>query len=347
MVWQVGERRRRRLDPEADRRAGMDDEARPSATRRRSSTDASGRRGRSPRAGTSRRSIGKSGGEKEREMRSRRLSSGDGGPQMSSFTRSSQSGAKKRRPSRWSRCRCVSRRWRLRTPRSASSRPSRVIPVPASRTRSPPSAKRDLDAGRVPAVADGVRPRCRHGTAAAPDLQAHRGHHHSRQKIATIPTNSSACAKSGKAVTATSRSTPSRLVIRKRSCAARRSSNAIRAGHRSGGRGSSSSRPRLEARRQFVQRHLAGLGEGPADDLLRCLVVEDELAPVVGDQGRRGEVRRRTGGRGSATRCLNGRSGKCQAYAEGHADGGAAPSIMAIEHVLAPDAVDRSLQPAA
>src|SRR5713226_3332881 len=80
----------------------------------------------------------------------------------------------------------------------------------------------DLDAGRVSAVRDGVGPRCWHRATAAPDRHAHAGPLYSRQKIATIPTNSSACAKSGNAVTATSRSTPSMLVIRKRSCAARR-----------------------------------------------------------------------------------------------------------------------------
>ena len=46
----------------------------------------------------------------------------------------------------------------------------------------------------------------------APDGQAHRLTRYSRQKIATIPTNSSACAKGGNAVTATVRSTPSVLV---------------------------------------------------------------------------------------------------------------------------------------
>ena len=56
-------------------------------------------------AGMSWSSTGKSGGEKARATRSARLSYRDGGPQMSSSTRSSQSGAKKRKPSRWSRWR--------------------------------------------------------------------------------------------------------------------------------------------------------------------------------------------------------------------------------------------------
>src|SRR5207248_10133668 len=55
--------------------------------------------------------------------------------------------------------------------------------------------ERDLDAGGVAAVGDGVRPRCRHGAAAAPDGDANAAY--SRQKIATMPTNSSACANSG------------------------------------------------------------------------------------------------------------------------------------------------------
>src|SRR5205814_8291462 len=96
--------------------------------------------------------------------------------------------------------------------------------------------ERDLDAGGVAAVGDRVGPRCRHGAAAAPDGDAHAAY--SRQKIATMPTNSSACANSGKAVTATLRSVPSLLVMRNASCAGRLSSSAIRIGRRSGGSGS-------------------------------------------------------------------------------------------------------------
>src|SRR6266516_132453 len=99
--------------------------------------------------------------------------------------------------------------------------------------------QRDLDAGRVSAVGDGLRPRCWHRAAAAPDRHAHAAPY-SRQKIATIPTNSSACAKSGNAVTATSRSTPSMLLMRRSSCAARRWSKAMRVGQRSGESGSES-----------------------------------------------------------------------------------------------------------
>src|SRR4051794_17830204 len=86
------------------------------------------------RAGTSRKSIGKSGGEKPRRIRSRRLSTGERGPHTSTVTSGSQSGAKKRRPSRWSRCRCVRKRWTWRTPRRTRSSPSARMPVPASRT---------------------------------------------------------------------------------------------------------------------------------------------------------------------------------------------------------------------
>jgi hypothetical protein len=64
---------------------------------------------------------------------------------------------------------------------------------------------------------------------------------YSRQVIITMPTNSSACAKSGNAVTATSRSTPSRLVTRNCLCAARRWSRAILAGRLSTGNGFSES----------------------------------------------------------------------------------------------------------
>src|SRR5689334_4829444 len=70
--------------------------------------------------------------------------------------------------------------------------------------------ERDLDARCVAAVRDRARTGRRYRTAASPDREAHQ----TRQKIATIPTNSSEWAYSGNAVTSTSRSTPSVLVIR-------------------------------------------------------------------------------------------------------------------------------------
>ena len=50
----------------------------------------------------------------------------------------------------------------------------------------------DLHARRVPAERHGVGPRSRHRSAAAPDRQTRSRHRYSRQKIATMPTNSSA-----------------------------------------------------------------------------------------------------------------------------------------------------------
>ena len=77
-------------------------------------------------------------------------------------------------------------------------------------------AERDLDAGRVAAVPDGLRPGRRHRAAASPDLHLRRHlvlvGSYVRQKITTAPTNSSVCAKSGNAVASSSRSTPSALV---------------------------------------------------------------------------------------------------------------------------------------
>jgi hypothetical protein len=61
------------------------------------------------RAGVSWRSIGKSGGENDRLMRSLRPCTGERGPQRSIVVLGSKSGAKNRRPSRWSRWRCVRR----------------------------------------------------------------------------------------------------------------------------------------------------------------------------------------------------------------------------------------------
>ena len=91
-------------------------------------------------AGVSMRSIGKSGGENERLIRSFRVRTGERGPQRSIVVSGSKSGAKNRSPSRWSRCRCVSRRFTCFTPRSTSSLPSSRIPVPASSTNTVPSS---------------------------------------------------------------------------------------------------------------------------------------------------------------------------------------------------------------
>src|SRR5688572_29467184 len=89
-------------------------------------------------AGTARKSTGNKGGENERAIRSWRLKTGDGGPQMSIATPSIHSGAKKRRPSRWSRWRWVRNRSRCRMPRPARSSPTPRAPVPASKTRVAP-----------------------------------------------------------------------------------------------------------------------------------------------------------------------------------------------------------------
>src|SRR5918998_2847069 len=91
-------------------------------------------------AGTSVSSRGKSGGEKERAIRSSSEATGDGGPHTSTTTSGCHNGAKKRRPSTWSRWRCVSRIWIRRASRSRSSSPRSLIPVPASRTSVEPTS---------------------------------------------------------------------------------------------------------------------------------------------------------------------------------------------------------------
>src|SRR5919204_6959968 len=83
----------------------------------------------------------------------------------------------------------------------------------------PTVGKDHLDARGVSSVTDRLPTGRGDRPATAPDPQLH----HVRQKIVTVPTSSSACANSGKAVTSTSRETPSMLVIRRRSWAARRS----------------------------------------------------------------------------------------------------------------------------
>src|SRR4051812_8409496 len=61
------------------------------------------------------------------------------------------------------------------TPRAALQEvePELPDPSPGIEHKDGPVVERDLDTRRVAAVANGVRPRCRHGPTTAPDLQAH------------------------------------------------------------------------------------------------------------------------------------------------------------------------------
>ena len=47
---------------------------------------------------------------------------------------------------------------------------------------------------------------------------------------------------------------------------------------------------RVEGAEPVVERHLADLAEAPADDALGSFVVEDQVAALVGDECRRGQV---------------------------------------------------------
>src|SRR5262245_47221143 len=99
-----------------------------------------------------------------------------------------------------------------------------------------PVVELQLEAGGVAAVADRRRPRRRQRPAAAPEPGDHpRSPAQAPQKIATMPTNSSAWANSGKAVTEISRATPSRPVTVKLAWDSRRSFHAIQTGRLSSG----------------------------------------------------------------------------------------------------------------
>ena len=97
-----------------------------------------------------------------------------------------------------------------RTPRSTSSSPRSLIPVPASSTSTVPSSSEisthDVLPPQITVVGpgEGTEPR-------QPQIfSCIRPPRYSRQKIVMIPTNSSAWAKSGNPVTEISRSMPSR-----------------------------------------------------------------------------------------------------------------------------------------
>ena len=103
-------------------------------------------------AGVSVSSIGKSGGENARVMRSSSECSGEGGPQMCNSVSACQNGAKNLKPSTWSRCRCVTSTCNGAS--HSSCAPSRRRPVPASRMSRAPSSVR-TSTRRVAAKADG------------------------------------------------------------------------------------------------------------------------------------------------------------------------------------------------
>ena len=123
------------------------------------------------RAGTSRKSIGKSGGEKPRRMRSRRLSTGERGPQIVH--------RHVRVPERREEAKALEvvevqvRQEEVDPPRAA---PDEVEPERADAGARVEHERRlavehHLDAGRVAAVRERVRPGRRQRAAATPDLQ--------------------------------------------------------------------------------------------------------------------------------------------------------------------------------
>src|SRR5712692_7067323 len=154
----------------------------------------------------------------------------------------------------------------------------------------------DLDAGRVSAVRDGVGPRCWHRATAAPDRHAHAAPALLSPEDRDDPYELVRVREEWErrhgdlTLDAVHAGDPEALVC----CAPLIEGDPCRPAlgwERLGVDG-----PGREARRPFVKRHLAGLGERATDDRLRRLVVEDERALNVGDQRRSCKVRRELAG---------------------------------------------------
>src|SRR5215211_652254 len=244
-------------------------------------------------AGTAARSIGKSGGENDRPMRSLRLRSGDGGPQMSIVVCASQSGPKKRRPSTWSRWRCVRSRWTRFVPRSSSCWPSRRMPVPASSTSAVPLSKETSTHEVLPPHSSvsgpGVgteprQPQIVRRTSRLRLLMPEDRHHPDK----LVGVGEERERRDRDVAIAPVEARDPKLLVRGPPLVERDPRRPAAGGQRllrvAG--------PRHEAPGPVVERHLAGLGERAPDDVLSGLVVEDELTLVVCDQRGCGEVRR-------------------------------------------------------
>src|SRR5262245_5153703 len=248
------------------------------------------------RAGVSIRSIGKSGGENERRIRSLSVITGERGPQRSIVVSGSKSGAKKRRPSRWSRCRCVSRRFTCLTPSWASWAPSSRLSVPASSTKTAPSSSEismhDVFPPHLTVCGPGVGTEPRQPQILTrmpspnllppedpddPDELVRLGEEREGGDrdlpVDAVPAQNPQLLVRG---TPLLKGDPGRppLVGQRRVVPC----------------------PGLEARRELGQRHLADLGERVPDDLLGGLVEEDEHALGICNQRRRGEIRRQLSG---------------------------------------------------
>src|ERR671925_610014 len=242
-------------------------------------------------AGTSRRSIGKSGGEKERRIRRCRLDTGEGGPQTSTVTFGSQSGAKNRSPSRWSRCKCVSSRCSCRPPRCTNSRPSALTPVRAWRTGVVPLSRHTSTHDVFPpystvsgpgAGTDPRQPQIFRRTG--PTSLAPEDRHDADELVRLREERKGG---DGDVTVDAVAARDTELTVRGAALVERDARRPLLRWQRR-----RVGRPWGEAGRPLVERHLPHLGERAPDHLLRRLVVEDELALGVRDQHRRCEVRR-------------------------------------------------------
>src|SRR6476469_795608 len=242
-------------------------------------------------AGVSMRSIGKSGGENERRIRSFSVRTGERGPQRSTVDSGSKSGAKNRRPSRWSRCRCVSRRCTCFTPLSANWFPASRIPVPASSTKTVPSSSRI-------SIHDVFPPqRTVSGPGVATEPRQPQILTRMRSPNLLPPEDSDdpdELVRLGKkregsdrdlAIDAVADRHP-QLLVRGSSLLERDARRPALLGQRR-----MVPRARREARRELVHVHLADLAELLPDDRLGRFVEENERALGVGDQRRRREIR--------------------------------------------------------
>ena len=224
-------------------------------------------------------------------IRSRRPSTGDRGPQISSVTLSSHSGAKKRRPSRWSRWRWVRKRWICRVPRRTRSRPSARMPVPASSTSADfvlrASPRRRRYCRRTSTVSDPGR---RNRAATPPDLQPHR-HPLSHARRSRRCRRTRPCVQTGErghfdfaldAVRACHE-------IPKVRCAALVERDPRRPTLRRDRL--RRERPRLKGGEPVIETASHPSRRIAADNRLGRLVVEDQIPTRIGDQRRRRQVR--------------------------------------------------------
>jgi hypothetical protein len=152
--------------------------------------------------------------------------------------------------------------------------------------------ERDLDARRISPVAKGVRPRCRHRSAATPDRHAHGDcrllapeDRHDPDELVGMGEQREG--SHGDFTIDPINARDPKSLVRRAPFVEGDSCRPPLEWQRLGGE-----RSGLKPCRPFLQRHLTDLRKSAAKDGLRRLVEVDEPAPIVSDQCGRCEVRR-------------------------------------------------------